>query len=130
MSLRELCYRGEQKTANKKGDVTERDIDLKLGLAADAADQVEDVAQKAGQLYVALQQLTSKEAFDVLRNACKHRPRRLETPAPKASNVTALRSALEKWEEQVRSHERRKDATGAEERLPAKAEELRRVGNR
>eukprot|EP00971_Amphidinium_carterae_P285898 5676538-Amphidinium_carterae.1 len=30
---------------------------------------MEDVLAKAGQLYVALQQLTSKEAFDILRNA-------------------------------------------------------------
>eukprot|EP00971_Amphidinium_carterae_P228332 4528925-Amphidinium_carterae.1 len=40
-----------------------------FGLAADAADQVEDVVKQAGQLYVALQQLTSKKAFDVLRPA-------------------------------------------------------------
>eukprot|EP00971_Amphidinium_carterae_P310185 6163751-Amphidinium_carterae.1 len=34
----------------------------------------------------------------------------------RASNITALRSALEKWEEQVRSYERKKDDTGAEEK--------------
>eukprot|EP00971_Amphidinium_carterae_P035238 693598-Amphidinium_carterae.1 len=36
----------------------------------------------------------------------------------KASSIVALRSALEKWEEQVRSYERKKDSSGAEEKLP------------
>eukprot|EP00971_Amphidinium_carterae_P272892 5416058-Amphidinium_carterae.1 len=36
----------------------------------------------------------------------------------KASSVSSLRSALEKWEEQVRSYERKKDASGVEEKIP------------
>eukprot|EP00971_Amphidinium_carterae_P006204 122222-Amphidinium_carterae.1 len=41
----------------------------------------------------------------------------------KASSLAAVSSPsfrvrLEEWEEQVRSYERKKDATGAEERLP------------
>eukprot|EP00971_Amphidinium_carterae_P095394 1887471-Amphidinium_carterae.1 len=37
--------------------------------AVDAADQVDDNLKKSGQLYIALQQHASKEAFHVLRNA-------------------------------------------------------------
>eukprot|EP00971_Amphidinium_carterae_P035239 693598-Amphidinium_carterae.2 len=64
-----LLWASEQET-----EISERDLDLKFGLAADAADQVEEVARKSGQLYVALQQLTSKEAFDVLPCASGRRP--------------------------------------------------------
>eukprot|EP00971_Amphidinium_carterae_P210347 4173440-Amphidinium_carterae.2 len=53
--------------AEQDVEIAEADVHLKFGAAAPAADQTEDVL-KAGQLYVALQQLTSKEALDVLRN--------------------------------------------------------------
>eukprot|EP00971_Amphidinium_carterae_P161617 3204183-Amphidinium_carterae.1 len=52
--------------AEQDAEITEADVTNRFGTAAPA---VEDVLAKAGQLYVALQQLTSKEAFDVLRNA-------------------------------------------------------------
>eukprot|EP00971_Amphidinium_carterae_P088616 1753444-Amphidinium_carterae.1 len=55
--------------AEQDAEIAEADVTNRFGAAAPAADQVEDVLAKAGQLYVALQQLTSKEAFDVLRNA-------------------------------------------------------------
>eukprot|EP00971_Amphidinium_carterae_P345181 6485998-Amphidinium_carterae.1 len=55
--------------SEQEQEITERDVELRFGLAATAADQVEEMAKTTSQLYVALQQLTSKEAFDVLRNA-------------------------------------------------------------
>eukprot|EP00971_Amphidinium_carterae_P222264 4411792-Amphidinium_carterae.1 len=36
----------------------------------------------------------------------------------KASSVASLRSAMEKWEEQLRSCERKKDAHSVEEKIP------------
>eukprot|EP00971_Amphidinium_carterae_P180885 3588154-Amphidinium_carterae.2 len=50
-------------------EIVEADVTTNKFVAAAGADRIEDVQAKAGQLYVALQQLTSKEAFDVLRNA-------------------------------------------------------------
>eukprot|EP00971_Amphidinium_carterae_P198839 3945878-Amphidinium_carterae.2 len=35
----------------------------------------------------------------------------------KVSNISSLRSAVEKWEEQCRAYERKKDANGLEEKL-------------
>eukprot|EP00971_Amphidinium_carterae_P171971 3409724-Amphidinium_carterae.1 len=55
--------------AEQDVEIAEADPHNKFGAAAPAGDQIDDVQAKAGQLYVALQQLTSKEAFDVLRNA-------------------------------------------------------------
>eukprot|EP00971_Amphidinium_carterae_P038977 766108-Amphidinium_carterae.1 len=130
-----LSWAAEQDTENRWADVQ-----LKFGTAAPAADHIEDVLAKAGQLYVALQQLTSKEAFDVLRNApmgaglegWRRLVRRYDPSTSQkkrvmlrsilnpgeATSVASLRSAMEKWEEQVCSHERKKDASGVEEKIP------------
>eukprot|EP00971_Amphidinium_carterae_P132802 2630132-Amphidinium_carterae.1 len=73
-------------------DVNERDIYNRFGPAVDAAEQVDDILKKSGQLYVALQQLTSKVAFDVCPWGLVWKD------GGKTNIVEWFRRSMEKWD--------------------------------
>eukprot|EP00971_Amphidinium_carterae_P353002 6492793-Amphidinium_carterae.2 len=113
-----------------------------FGENADALDQVPDLEYKLKQLLVVLCQLTEQECFDIVRNCGEgiaagaeawrrlHRRYDASTTGRKAAllntilrpgtckELAELPGALERWEDQVRRYELRKDPSGARHSIP------------
>ena len=114
-------------------EISEDDLDLAFGAGADDCDRVDDLHRKVNQVYQALHALTEDESQDIVIGAGSGRGaeawRKLgwrwdpivagrkrtllkAIIAPERCKLDELIGTWERWEEQVRRYEKRKDDKG------------------